>query len=252
MSDGPIPLIGPDDLKYVPVASDFSGMVADELGDLGTAADGFDAIFEEAANLAGEAGSILSSFDQDLADASTNLAAFDPTETTNILAGLQPASDATDAALAGYNSDIPPDPTASTTSGTGSGSGGQTEPFCSLPLTLSDPTDFPDLPRNQVAYLAQGQVGCIPPNTQLISHYFPPYGYFLSPIVVRSGDPAVFTFSVLQGSHDPNDQTNYGDEIDIAVNSAKAGRFLARIGLYEENGNADLGIVVQILPAATT
>jgi hypothetical protein len=110
MSDGPIPLLGPDDLKFVPEPSDFSGLVGNELGTLGTNQDGFDAIFNDAAALASTAGTVLDSMDQDLADASFNLPEFDPSVPTNLMASLQPASDAADSVLNDYNTVTPPDP----------------------------------------------------------------------------------------------------------------------------------------------
>lgn len=132
MSDGPIPLIGPDDLKFVPEPSDFSGLVGSSLGTLGTDQDGFDAIFNDAAALASSAGAVLNSFDQELADASFNLPEFDPTVPTNLMASLQPASDAADTALAQFNVEVPPDPTGSG-SGSGSGGTGGTAQDCKAP-----------------------------------------------------------------------------------------------------------------------
>jgi hypothetical protein len=114
MSDGPIPLLGPDDLKFVPEPSDFAGLVGNELGTLGTNQDGFDALFNDAAALASGAGAVLESFDQELADASFQLPEFDPSVPTNLMASLQPASDAADTALADYNVQVPPDPTGGT------------------------------------------------------------------------------------------------------------------------------------------
>lgn len=133
MSDGPIPLLGPDDLKFVPEPTDFTGMVGNELGSLGTNADGFDVIFNDAAALASTAGTVLDSFDQELADASAFLPEFDPAVPTNLMASLQPASDAADTALAQYNVEVPPDPT-------GPGTGGppaSTPPDCKAPAGTS-------------------------------------------------------------------------------------------------------------------
>src|SRR5882762_5758758 len=99
MSDGPIPLLGPNDLKFVPEPSDFTGLVGSELGTLGTNQDGFDALFNDAAALVSDAGTVLDSSDQDMADASYMLPEFDPAVPTNLMASLQPASDAADVAL---------------------------------------------------------------------------------------------------------------------------------------------------------
>jgi hypothetical protein len=91
-------------------------MVADTLGNLGTDQDGFDPTFEEAATIAGDMANVLESFDGELASAAASLPALDAGAVTGARAELASAAGATDAALADYQTAVPPIPDSGTSS----------------------------------------------------------------------------------------------------------------------------------------
>jgi hypothetical protein len=236
MSTGPIPPLAPDDLKFVAEPSDFTGLVGSELGNLGTDQDGFDEIFNDAATLAATAGAVLDSNDQDLADASFALSAFDENETTNLLAGLQPAADAADTALAQFNTDVPPDPTGGTAAGSGCPAGtvvdgltvGQPDPNPYPPVTIATPygfgATFPvmctgDAPASLVTYTDNFTIdGLISGTADLIF-----------------GDTAIFSLSMRKR----NDQgRSWLEDVILTIKPAKQGRFTAVIYYDRDTGNA--------------
>lgn len=141
MSNGPIPLIADTELEFAPVQTDFTGLLAGELGNLGTDHDGFDTLFNDAASLAADAGTALESFDGDLTDMGVAVPQADSSNATAQLAELQPAAAAIDASLNDYTALNPvPVPDA--------GGGGATPP------------PPPAAPQN---YIYGGQYGGTPP-----------------------------------------------------------------------------------------
>jgi hypothetical protein len=238
MSDGPIPVLGPNDLKFTAEPSDFTGLVTGELGPLGTDQDGFDEVFNETATLAASAGPVLDSLDQDLADASAFLPEFDPAVATNLQFTLQPASDAADAALAVFNVAVPPDPTGGTTTQTGCKPG---TVHSGLTIGKKDPTPYP-------------KVNVVPPYTY--SDSYPVMCTGDTPVTgtVQSGtftidrsnygtaelihgDPAIFSMKMVK----LNDAgKSWLEHVDLTVTPAKEGRFTAVI-YYNRNGGNQFG-----------
>jgi hypothetical protein len=250
MSDGPIPLIGPDDLKFVPEKTDFTGMVGSELGTLGTNQDGFDAIFNDAAALASSAGAVLDSMDQDLADASFQLPEFDPAVPTNLMASLQPASDAADTALAQFNTDVPPDPTGGTPGGPGT-------PGCpvgtvvgGLTIGHPDPTPYPLLPNVPPGRVHDQPVMCVndpPLDTTILVEIEAPNDPFKFNIRLLSGDPAIFKAHNFDPAPIPNGD-DHRRQCNVLITPSKAGRFscvtaTSGVASYDEIDQTNVTIV---------
>lgn len=219
MSNGPIPPLGPNDLKFTAEPTDFAGLVAGELGPLGTSHDGFDDIFNETATLASGAGAVLDSIDQDLADASFGLSAFDPTETTNLMASLEPAATAADSALAVFNSAVPPDPTG------GSGStppGGGATP---IDTRSYQPSDFPGIQCSSVQGPLYGfaalHVGDAARSNTLNVPLLVSPGRHVQSLTLLDNPEGIFSVAV---SPESSSSIATGDRIVITVHPKSAGR----------------------------
>jgi len=233
VSDGPIPPIGPDDLKFVPEPSDFTGLVGNELGTLGTNQDGFEEIFNEAATLAAGASTVLESLDQDLADASFNLPEFDPAVPTNLMASLQPASDAADTALAQFNVDVPPDPTGSTPGPTPSTK--PCEPGTIVDgLTIGKPDPHPYTPLPGVTYVPGYSLpvlctGDNPADMFIDQQSYEPKGQPTATITLASGDPKIFSVVVFDNTPAASPSALGYRNMFVRATPAKAGRFQASV-----------------------
>src|SRR4029077_20239404 len=110
MSEGPIPLIKPTDLRFVPEAIDLQSILNDQLGQLGTDQDGFDQILNDTITLSAEAGTILANLDGDLNAAAAVVPEFGTTAPADLAASLQPASDAADTVLNDFTQSVAPTP----------------------------------------------------------------------------------------------------------------------------------------------
>jgi hypothetical protein len=226
VSNGPIPPIGPDDLKFVPEGSDFAGLVGNELGTLGTNQDGFDALFNDAAALASTAGAVLDSSDADLEAASAFLPEFDPTVPTNLMASLQPASDAADTALAQFNVDVPPDPTGGTPTGPGTAGCAPGTVIGGLTIGKPDPNSYPTAQGvPNLDYHVKLNTMCVndpPQDTVINTSTITNNGRHWSESKIWAGDTTIFS-TYASKRNDNGD--SYLRDGHLVVTPRKAGRF---------------------------
>jgi hypothetical protein len=238
MASGPIALLKPTDLQFVAEPSGFADLLAGELGNLGTSQDGFSEIFDEAAILASEAGSVLASFDSHLADAGIILPAFDNTGATDQAALLQPAADATDAALNEFNQLVPPTPTTGTAKSTGCAPGSV---HGGLTIGKTDPNPYPKVSVNPpYTYMKNYPVMCTD-NAKVVdtvvTGMFSPSDGNTGTAELISGDPAIFSFALVKR----NDLgSSWLEDVVLTITPAKAGRFTAVI-YYDRSGGNQFG-----------
>jgi hypothetical protein len=218
MSNGPIPLISPTALQFVPEATDFQQILNDELGQLGTDHDGFDQIFNDAANLVSEAGTILDTLDGDLNAASAVVHEFDTTAPADLAATLQPAADAADTVLNDFTQSVAPTPQQGTGGGSGAGGGAGTQD-CSAPAGTNT-TALPAM-----------KAGDPPKTIEIDSEYIPFHERATLRIRLGCGDPAIFSTSMTNLPVGSAGQafTDHTRTLYFQVTPSKAGTFKAKV-----------------------
>jgi|SRR6267142_325459 len=221
----------------------YSQIFHDTMGDAGTPADGFDATFAQMALMTSSAASIADLDATDLQSVTDIASGFNNADEGDLALSLQPAQDATDAALSDYHTVVPP-----TVTPTGTISGGPAASVCK--------------PGQVVAGLTIGQKD---PNPYPVVKVNPPYVYSTSMPVMCLGD-ASGVFTVQTGTFTA-DQSNYGtarllfgdpaifslalnkyndlgsswlEDVLLTVTPSKAGRFTAVV-YYDEAGGDQFG-----------
>jgi hypothetical protein len=228
-------------LPNIVTSPTYTDIFNETVGVLGTGADGMPARIAELADRAAAFEADVALGDGDLAD-TINAGAAQDVSTANNLAALVPTvSAAGDALLGSFASLVtgPPSP---------AGTGGSTTD-CSKSAktpTAKSASDFPSLPRTSVVYLNQMTLNCPAFLTRIYTPWVPPWGQHLRTITPISGDTSVFSYAIHLGNHNPAYNSDFSDAIDITVQAAKAGRYLALVRLTEDTGESELGIVVQI------
>jgi hypothetical protein len=228
MSDGPIPLLTPEKLRFIAEPPEFTSLVAQEIGDHGSDADGFDVVFNEAASLAAAAPAALASFDQHLTDAGVVVPEFDTAEAAALGADIQPASDAADASLHDFNTTLSG---AVGTGPVGPGTGGS-------PPVLGgrdpvDASDFPGMACSLIDAVANMKVGDAALTTRLsnsIAQEQQPNAVFGN---LDSGETDIWSIRVFPdppgGLHttDPNVNPPFIYFMEVTINPLRAGKFRA-------------------------
>jgi hypothetical protein len=228
MSNGPIPLLSEEQLRFVPEPPVFTSLVAQEIGDHGSDADGFDVEFNEAAALAAAAPAALASFDQHLTDAGVVVPEFDTAEAAALGADIQPASDAADASLHDFNTTLSG---AVGTGPVGPGTGG------SPPVVGGrdpvDASDFPGVACSLIDAVPNMKVGDAALTTRLsnsIAQEQQPNAVFGN---LDSGDAAIWSIRVFPdppgGLHttDPIVNPPFIYFIEVTITPQTAGKFRA-------------------------
>lgn len=235
MASGPIPLLKPTDLQFVPEPGGFADLLAGELGNLGTSQDGFSEIFDEAAILASEAGSVLASFDNHLTDAGIVLPASDNTAAADTAALLQPAADSTDAALNEFNALVPPAPATGTAKSTGCAPGSV---HGGLTIGKTDPNPYPHVAVTpDYIYQTNFPVMCTndsPAVEQIKEGTFTSDHANWGSAELIYGDTAIFSLAMLK-SNDLG--SSWLENVKLTITPAKAGRFTAVIYFDRNGGN---------------
>lgn len=104
---GPLNLISSDDLKFVPVTTDFAGLAADSLSDLPNLFAAIDADLAACAEIIKAEQALSPQLDSDLADAAEVLAEMDTDTFDSILGDLAGAASAADSMISAGNVDLP-------------------------------------------------------------------------------------------------------------------------------------------------
>jgi hypothetical protein len=78
--------------------------------------------------------------------------------------------------------------------------------------------------------------------------YTPPFGQYLHNFTILSGDKDIFSFVNHKGNHQQDRTDDHSDALDITITPTRAGRFLARVTLFEDNGQSDMGMIVLVNP----
>lgn len=233
MASGPIALLKDTDLQFVPEPTNFQEILDSELGQFGTGADGFDAIFNDAVNLAAEAGTVLAALDGELTAASTVVSEFDTTAPADIALQLQPAAIAADSVLNDFVQSVAPTPAQ------GSGSGGTTPAKCApgsivggLTIGKPDPNPYPAIPGTTQAYPFTYPAMCTGNTpTDFVLASDPVIGsYGKEPWTghLASGDSTVFSVVTKIGA---NAQDGSKLDVVVRITPSKAGRFQALVAV---------------------
>jgi hypothetical protein len=221
MSLGPIRHLKPSDLQFIPEPTDFQQILSNELGNLGTDSDGFDTIFNEAAQLLSEAGSVLASFDGDLNDALGALPAFDTTAPGDFAASIQSAEKDGDSLLGTFTSAVAPAPQQGSNNPSSAGSAADCTP----------PSD------NPAVVLGNMTVGDAPLEIYIDSYQSP-----TDPAIhvkTYCGDSAIFSTKKVdtRGGYGSETGAVTNHNFYFVVTPAKAGTFTGAYNEIDDAGN---------------
>jgi hypothetical protein len=251
MSDGPIPIIQLASLQFVPEPTDFTGILNDNLGQLGTDQDGFDQILNDTMTLAGEAGAILATFDSDLSAAAAVVPEFDTTAPADLAASLQTASDAADSVLNDFTQSVAPAPQQGTGKPPAATVGCPAGTVVNgLTTGQPDPNPYPPIPGVPFNFTYLANVMCTDnePQKILVSQEYETYsGPLHYTSVLDTGDPTIFSIAV-------EDQDHGGGQLQrnifVVITPSKAGRFQATVtSTGESNYQVKNGINATIVIA---
>jgi len=228
MSDGPIPLIKPTDLQFEPELTDFTGILSDNLGQLGTDQDGFDQILNDTIDLTSAAGTILDSLDGDLNAAAAVVPEFDTTAPADLAASLQSASDAGDSVLNDFTQSVAPTPTQ------GTGTPPPKTVGCPAGTVVDgvttgkpDPNPYPPIANLHSNYNQTANVMCTDNDPQKIlvgQEYETNSGPLHFTVTLDTGDKSIFSIATEDTDHGGGQlQRN----LFAVITPAKAGRFQA-------------------------
>jgi hypothetical protein len=232
MSDGPIPLIQPNQLEFVAEATDFSGILSDNLGNLGTDSDGFDQYLSDTVDLLSAAGTILDTLDGDLNAAIAVLPEFDTTAPADLAASLKSASDAADTVLSDFTQSVAPAPTQ------GTGTPPPKTIGCPIGTVVDgvttgkpDPTPYPAIPGVAYNFTRTANAMCTdnaPQDVWLADEYETNSGPLHFSAKLDSGDPTIFSIVTVDSNQGGGQLIR---RLYVRITPSKAGRFQATVTL---------------------